>query len=189
MESGCPFCTPDPELLFHESELMVGLWDRYPVSPGHALLVPRRHFAGWFDASLDEQQALVSALEGAKREIEKTHEPDGYNIGVNSGEAAGHFNCRRPDKVIDVRQTRKIPEAAFESYIPIRLGSGQTKNPMGLSDYERSCRRSPNRIKRGGSPGTSRQANLNLARVGTGPDTLPIGFPSGPRTTACSGSW
>ena len=89
MESGCPFCTPDPELLFHESELIVGLWDRYPVSPGHALLVPRRHFAGWFDASLDEQQALVSALESAKREIEKTHEPDGYNIGVNSGKAAG----------------------------------------------------------------------------------------------------
>ena len=89
MESGCPFCTPDPEFVFHESELVVGLWDRYPVSPGHALLVPRRHFAGWFDASLDEQQALVSALESAKREIEKTHEPDGYNIGVNSGEAAG----------------------------------------------------------------------------------------------------
>ena len=89
MKSGCPFCTPDPELVFHESELIVGLWDRYPVSPGHALLVPRRHFAGWFDASLDEQQALVSALESAKREIEKTHEPDGYNIGVNSGETAG----------------------------------------------------------------------------------------------------
>ena len=89
MKSGCPFCTPEPELVFHESELIVGLWDRYPVSPGHALLVPRRHFAGWFDASLDEQQALVSALGSAKREIEKTHEPDGYNIGVNSGETAG----------------------------------------------------------------------------------------------------
>lgn len=89
MEPDCPFCTPDPEFVFHESELVLGLWDRYPVSPGHALLVPRRHFAGWFDASLDEQQALVSALESAKREIEKTHGPDGYNIGINSGEAAG----------------------------------------------------------------------------------------------------
>lgn len=89
METDCPFCTPDPELVFHESELIVGLWDRYPVSPGHALLIPRRHVAGWFDASTDEHQALVAALEGAKREIEKTHGPDGHNIGVNSGEAAG----------------------------------------------------------------------------------------------------
>jgi|SRR6056297_1216211 len=89
MEPDCPFCSPDPKLLFHESELVVGLWDRYPVSPGHALLIPRRHIAGWFEASQEEHQALVTALEAAKREIEKTHGPDGYNIGVNSGEAAG----------------------------------------------------------------------------------------------------
>ena len=89
MNTGCPFCTPDPNLLFYESELVVGLWDRYPVSPGHALMVPRRHVAGWFDASQEEQQALVAALEAAKRKIEKEHAPDGYNIGINSGEAAG----------------------------------------------------------------------------------------------------
>ena len=89
MQSGCPFCTPDPELLFHESELVVGLWDRYPVSPGHALLVPRRHVADWFDASAEEQRALTAALAVARREIEKDHGPDGYNIGINSGEAAG----------------------------------------------------------------------------------------------------
>ncbi|HKK31290.1 MAG TPA: HIT family protein [Alphaproteobacteria bacterium] len=89
MESGCPFCTPETERVFYESELVVGLWDRYPVSPGHALMVPRRHVGGWFDASQEEQQALIAALEVAKREIEKNHEPDSYNIGVNSGEAAG----------------------------------------------------------------------------------------------------
>jgi len=89
MESGCPFCAPETERVFYESELVVGLWDRYPVSPGHALLVPRRHIAGWFDASSDDHQALIVALEAAKREIEKTHRPGGYNIGVNSGEAAG----------------------------------------------------------------------------------------------------
>ena len=89
MERGCPFCTPDPELVFHESELVIGLWDRYPVSPGHALLVPRRHVADWFDASAEEQRALTAALAVAKSAIEETDQPDGYNIGINSGEAAG----------------------------------------------------------------------------------------------------
>ncbi len=89
MEPVCSFCTPEPNLLFHESELVVGLWDHHPVSPGHALLVPRRHIAGWFEASLNEQQTLIAALEAAKRAIDKKHEPDGYNIGVNSWEAAG----------------------------------------------------------------------------------------------------
>ena len=89
MEPDCPFCELNPALIFHESELVVGLWDRYPVSPGHALLVPRRHITDWFDASMDEQQALIAGLEAAKREIEKEHAPDGYNIGINSGDAAG----------------------------------------------------------------------------------------------------
>ncbi|TQE97529.1 MAG: HIT family protein, partial [Spiribacter salinus] len=74
---------------FHESDLVIGLWDQYPVSPGHALLIPRRHIAGWFDATPEEQQALTSALAQARSAIEESHQPDGYNIGINSGEAAG----------------------------------------------------------------------------------------------------
>ena len=89
MTAPCPFCNPDPTRVFYEDELVIGLWDAYPVSPGHALLVPRRHVAGWFDASPEEQQALTSALHAARAEILKTHQPDGFNIGVNSGEAAG----------------------------------------------------------------------------------------------------
>ena len=89
MASDCPFCSPDPEAIFLEEELVLGLWDRYPVSPGHALLVPRRHVAGWFDASEPEQAALTRALEKARAAILERHQPDGFNIGINSGEAAG----------------------------------------------------------------------------------------------------
>ena len=127
MEPGCPFCTPDQKLLFHESELVVGLWDRYPVSPGHALLVPRRHVAGWFDASQEEQQALVAALEAAKRKIEKEHRPDGYNIGVNIGEAAGqtvdhlhvHLIPRYQGDIAD-------PRGGVRHVIPAKAGYWQT---------------------------------------------------------------
>jgi diadenosine tetraphosphate (Ap4A) HIT family hydrolase len=75
--------------VFFRAELVLGLWDGFPVSPGHALLVTRRHVASWFDATDAEQQALSAAIAEAKRAIEKAHQPDGYNVGFNTGEAAG----------------------------------------------------------------------------------------------------
>ncbi len=75
--------------MFLENEEVVGIWDGYPVSPGHALLIPRRHIATWFDATRKEQQGLMAAVDAAKAAIEKQHRPDGYNIGINSGVAAG----------------------------------------------------------------------------------------------------
>ena len=85
----CPFCHPNPDQVFLETDLVLGLWDRYPVSPGHALLIPRRHVADWFDATPEEQQALTQALTTARQIIEKKHKPDAYNIGINAGQAAG----------------------------------------------------------------------------------------------------
>lgn len=89
MSEVCPFCHPDDGLVFHKDVIVMALWDRYPVSPGHVLLTPIRHCATWFDATPDEQRALLAAVEMAKRTIEMIHSPDGYNIGINSGEAAG----------------------------------------------------------------------------------------------------
>ncbi len=85
----CPFCQPSPDRLFHQGERVLGLWDAYPVTPGHALLVTRRHVADWYAASLAEQRELLEALEIARDAILKRHSPDGFNIGWNSGEAAG----------------------------------------------------------------------------------------------------
>ena len=85
----CPFCNLDPERLIYESPLIVGLWDGFPVSPGHALLVPRRHVASWFDATREEKAALVEAIDAAKALIDRQFSPNAYNIGVNAGLAAG----------------------------------------------------------------------------------------------------
>ena len=88
-DGDCPFCNPDPDQVFLQTDLILGLWDRYPVSPGHALLIPRRHVADWFDATPEEQQALTQAITTARQEVEKHHTPDAWNIGINGGEAAG----------------------------------------------------------------------------------------------------
>jgi diadenosine tetraphosphate (Ap4A) HIT family hydrolase len=85
----CPFCNPAQDRVIWGTELVVALWDGFPVSPGHALLVPRRHIGTWSSASEAEQAALFNAIVDVQREIERQYEPDGYNIGINSGKAAG----------------------------------------------------------------------------------------------------
>ena len=87
----CPFCTiPESDRVI-ETELLIGFFDRYPVNPGHLLLVPRRHIASWFDATKEEQSALMNAIDDAVALIESRldRRPDGYNVGFNVGEAAG----------------------------------------------------------------------------------------------------
>jgi diadenosine tetraphosphate (Ap4A) HIT family hydrolase len=75
--------------MFAQNELVMALWDGYPVSPGHALIITRRHRASLFDASVPEQSALLSMVNSTKAIIDERFRPDGYNIGVNVGAAAG----------------------------------------------------------------------------------------------------
>jgi superfamily II DNA or RNA helicase/HKD family nuclease/diadenosine tetraphosphate (Ap4A) HIT family hydrolase len=85
----CPFCRPDASRVFFTGDHVIGLWDAFPVSAGHALLIPRRHVEDWFGASRDEQDELMRAVDIARATIEAKHRPDGYNIGINVGRAAG----------------------------------------------------------------------------------------------------
>ena len=88
-ERSCPLCHPRDDQIFHRGQLVLGLWDQFPVSPGHALLVPRRHVASWFEATDEERTELMTAIAEARAAIERARRPDGYNLGVNIGHAAG----------------------------------------------------------------------------------------------------
>lgn len=91
----CPFCAPDQARAFLETDLVLGLWDAFPVSRGHALLIPRRHVSDWFQATPDEQGALTTAIARTRTLIDEwasrggRPKPDGYNVGFNAGAAAG----------------------------------------------------------------------------------------------------
>lgn len=65
--------------------------DAFPVSPGHTLVIPRRHVATWFHATLKEQHAITAAIAKVKARLDAEIDPppDGYNVGWNAGEAAG----------------------------------------------------------------------------------------------------
>lgn len=68
---------------------VVALWDAFPVSDGHALIVPCRHIATWFDATADERAELFGAIDAVCNVIRERWATDGFNIGINIGEAAG----------------------------------------------------------------------------------------------------
>jgi len=69
--------------------LAFAIRDGFPVSPGHTLIVPRRLVATWFDATREEQLAILDLVDEVKRSLDEEHRPDGYNVGFNAGAAAG----------------------------------------------------------------------------------------------------
>ena len=94
--NNCPFCnlTQHVEVIC-ESEICVAFFDGYPVSPGHALIIPKRHVASYFDLTDDERKAMNKMLLDVKQKLDERFHPDGYNIGINVGEDAGQsiFHC------------------------------------------------------------------------------------------------
>ena len=87
MESICPFC--DPSGIIVENDLAFAIYDRYPVSQGHILVIPRRHFPDLFEATPEELMALAELTRQVREYADDEFAPDGYNIGINSGRAAG----------------------------------------------------------------------------------------------------
>lgn len=87
VEKKCPFCQ-DPSPVFSD-ELVFARFDKYPVNEGHLLIIPHRHFSNYFDATPEEIESIQKALLKGKELLDAKFSPDGYNIGINCGEAAG----------------------------------------------------------------------------------------------------
>jgi diadenosine tetraphosphate (Ap4A) HIT family hydrolase len=85
----CPFCTPAAERIVHAFDAVLVLRDGFPMSPGHTLIVPRRHVASFFALTPAEQAGILEALNWARDELERLHRPDAFNVGLNDGPAAG----------------------------------------------------------------------------------------------------
>ena len=76
-----------PRLL--ESEIGFVIYDGFPVSEGHCLVVPNRVYADYFDSTQEELDGLHALVVETKSLLEEEYSPDGYNVGINCGEAAG----------------------------------------------------------------------------------------------------
>ena len=85
----CAFCTLPSARVIDENTTTMVIRDGYPVSPGHTLLIPKRHTGSFFDLSEQERADLLALLDRAKRVLDAELQPQGYNIGINDGAAAG----------------------------------------------------------------------------------------------------
>jgi len=84
----CIFCRPQREILASNAHA-IAVFDTYPVSPGHSLILPLRHVETIWDLPEDEYLACYALVRALKPVLEARFRPDGFNVGVNCGEAAG----------------------------------------------------------------------------------------------------
>ena len=89
MTKPCPFCILPAERIIDSNQFGVTIRDGFPISPGHTLVIPKRHIGSWFAISNEEQLGLLDLLARAKVVLQEELNPDGYNIGINDGPVAG----------------------------------------------------------------------------------------------------
>ena len=118
----CPFCAPPTTRLVEERAAAFAFEDRYPVTEGHTLVIPRRCEASIFDLPASEWADLWDLVTHIRNRLMARPGVDGVNVGVNDGTAAGqtvrhahiHLIPRRAGDVPDPRGGVRwvIPEEA-----------------------------------------------------------------------------
>ena len=89
-QADCPFCAPAANrTLLTESATAYALLDDFPASKGHALILPKRHASGYFDLAHHEQTACWMMTARVRDLLKERFVPDGFNVGLNAGRAAG----------------------------------------------------------------------------------------------------
>ena len=89
MSNNCAFCSLPQSRIKHNNGLAVAIEDAYPVSSGHTLIIPRRHVPSLFETTEGERVALWELLYRAQADLKASARPDGFNVGINEGIAAG----------------------------------------------------------------------------------------------------
>jgi diadenosine tetraphosphate (Ap4A) HIT family hydrolase len=91
------FTTIDTNRVLFKNDFFFIIKDAFPVSPGHLLIISNEVRRDYFELTNEERINLNELIKFAKEIIESEFTPDGYNIGMNCGEAAGqtvfHFHC------------------------------------------------------------------------------------------------
>jgi diadenosine tetraphosphate (Ap4A) HIT family hydrolase len=85
----CSFCTINPARIIVVTDYAMAIIDGFPISPGHTLIIPKRHIASLFEATAVEREALFDLLADMRKSLMTDRNPNGFNIGINEGADAG----------------------------------------------------------------------------------------------------
>jgi diadenosine tetraphosphate (Ap4A) HIT family hydrolase len=98
--NACPFCNMENSKIILANDHAIAIYDGFPVTPGHTLIVPKRHIVLFFEATREEQSAMLDLLAEMRLLLLDANPsqppfakgrsiPDAFNIGINDGAAAG----------------------------------------------------------------------------------------------------
>ena len=87
--TSCPFCSLDQSSIVLVNDHAVAIYDAFPVTLDHSLIIPKRHVESFFETTKEEQAAMLDLLDEMRWILLRELNPDGFNIGVNDGAAAG----------------------------------------------------------------------------------------------------
>ena len=86
----CLFCNIKESGVVDENNFAYASYDTYPVTKYHCLIIPKRHIKDYFELTVPEVNACNQLIKKMKIEIEtKDSSVKGFNVGTNSGKAAG----------------------------------------------------------------------------------------------------
>ena len=88
-EKICSFCSLPSERIVNSNLFGIVIRDGFPISEGHTLIIPKRHIGSFFELNTMERDAMFNLLDQEKAVLTDKHNPDGFNIGINDGPAAG----------------------------------------------------------------------------------------------------
>ena len=146
----CLFCTLRADRIVNENSpsLAVVIRDGYPVSPGHTLVLPKRHVGSFFHLSAAERVAVMGLLDVTKDLLDKEFAPDAYNVGFNDGPCAGQTVPHVHVHLIPgMLATPAMRAAACVGFCPRKRTTGHDKRrdhhcvrfAAGLAAWRQAC--------------------------------------------------
>jgi diadenosine tetraphosphate (Ap4A) HIT family hydrolase len=117
MKVTCPFCNQTN--ILYQNEYWFSIYDKFPVTDGHILIIPSRHYSNYFESNQKELDSFNDILFEVKRILQKEYNPDGFNVGFNVNQEGGqtifhthiHVIPRYKGDVVD-------PEGGVRGVIP-----------------------------------------------------------------------
>ena len=117
--NNCIFCNIDEESKVIKNRDWFVIYDRFPVSPGHMLIIPYRHINSLEELYNSEKESFFEILDNTKILLDSIYKPDGYNIGINLGKEAGQTIMHMHIHVIPrYKGDIENPEGGIRGVIP-----------------------------------------------------------------------
>lgn len=118
----CIFCSLDEKRIVLESSVAIAILDKYPVSKGHVLVIPKKHIDSYFKLGISIQQELWRLVNEVRLYLLKEYNPEGFNIGINDGITAGQTISHCHIHVIPRYQgDHKNPQGGVRGVIPSKM--------------------------------------------------------------------